>query len=481
MNIIDIILIIAYLIFMLYLGFYASKKQNNMEDFYLGGKKTGTISMMCLWLSSWVGGAAVIATAANAYELGITAVWYVGAMCVGFAIFGLTFTKLIKKVGDKFSHITYPDLIEDRYNSRCRMVSIITTILANIAYNAGQLVAAGGILYTFTGWNITFCIILSAVIVSIYTATGGLLAVTYTDVAQTTLILGSLVIVIPFIYNASGSIAGFQAQMPPTFFKLGAWGTSTILGFIVSITLTFFTSMDSYTRCFAAKDEKTARNGTLLAIIGTAFIAIVSTYIGMAGRIIFPNIGDTSAILATIVSEVLPTGVKGIMLIGIISALMSTSDISTLTASANITRDIYQRYINPEASEKHLLKLGTISSMLIGALSTIMAIKMMDIVNILYLAFTINSAGLFLPTIGIFFWEKANSKSAFWSMTLSLITVVLWFLGNSFNLGSVFNIDPLWPGLLVSALVFIPMSLITKPSEIDKEKIEKYLSHNKIN
>ncbi|WMM24364.1 sodium:solute symporter family protein [Tissierella sp. MB52-C2] len=481
MNIIDIILIISYLVFMLYLGFYASKKQNSMEDFYLGGKKTGTISMMCLWLSSWVGGAAIVATAANAYELGITAVWYVGAMCVGFAVFGLTFTTLIKKVGDKFSHITYPDLIEDRYDSRCRMVSIITTILANIAYNAGQLVAAGGILYTFTGWNITFCIILSAVVVSIYTATGGLLAVTYTDVAQTVLILGSLVIVIPFIYKASGSITNFPSQFPPSFFKLGAWGTSTILGFIVSITLTFFTSMDSYTRCFAAKDERSARNGTLLAIIGTAFIAIVSTYIGMAGRIIFPNIGDTSAILPTIISNLLPTGVKGIMLIGIISALMSTSDISTLTASANITRDIYQRYINPKASERHLLNLGTISSMLIGALSTIMAIKMMNIVNILYLAFTINSAGLFLPTIGIFFWKKANSKSAFWSMTLSLSTVVLWFLGNNFNLGPIFNIDPLWPGLLVSALVFIPMSLITKPSERDKEKIEKYLSHNKIN
>lgn len=413
MDIIDIIIILAYLGFMLYLGFYVSKKQKNMEDFYLGGKRIGTFSMMCLWLSSWVGGASIIGTAANAYSMGITAFWYVGAMCFGFAIFGLTFTKLIKKVGDKFSHITYPDLIEDRYDSRCRIVSIITTILANIAYNAGQLVAAGSILYTFTGWNISFCIILSAIIVSIYTATGGLLAVTYTDVSQTILIVGSLIIAAPFVYDASGGLTNLQSQLPQSYFDIGAWGTSMILGLIVSITLTFFTSMDSYTRCFAAKDEKAARNGTLLAILGTGGIAFTATYLGMAGKVIFPNLADASSILPKLISDLLPIGIKGIMLIGIISALMSTSDISTLTASANITRDIYQRFINPSADDKTLLKMSALSSIFIGILSTIMALKMMNIVNILYIAFTINSAGLFLPTISIFFWKRGHSKSAF--------------------------------------------------------------------
>lgn len=60
-------------------------------------------------------------------------------------------------------------------------------------------------------------------------------------------------------------------------------------------------------------------------------------------------------------------------------------------------------------------------------------------------------------------------------MTLSLITVIFWFIGSSFNLGKIFNIDPLWPGLLVSAIVFILMSIIVNPSQHDKEKIERYL------
>jgi SSS family solute:Na+ symporter len=477
MNIIDISIIVGYLIFMLILGIFASKKQVSMEDFYLGGKKIGTFSMMSLWLSSWVGGAAIIGTAANAYDMGITAFWYVGAMCFGFAIFGSSFTALIKRVGDKFNHVTYPDLIEDRYDSRCRIVSIITTILANIAYNAGQLVAAGGILYTFTGWNITFCIILSAVIVTLYTAFGGLLAVTYTDVVQTIFIVLSLIVAIPFVYNLSGgSLSGLKAHLPESYFHAGSWGISMILGLIVTITLTFFTSMDSYTRCFSAKNEKVARNGTLLAIIGTGGIATAATYLGMAGKIIFPNLADSSSILPTIINDVLPVGVKGLMLVGIISAIMSTSDISTLTASANITKDIYHRYINPRAEDKTLLRLGVMSSIFVGALSTLLALKMMNIVNILYIAFTINSAGLFLPTISIFFWKKGNSKSAFWSMTLSLITVITWFLGNTFNLGKIFTIDPVWPGLLVSAIVFISLSIFSQPTEADIQKANRYSS-----
>ncbi len=103
METLDVVIVIAYLIFMLVLGMYASKKQETMEDFYLGGKGIGTFSMMALWLSSWVGGATLVGTAGNAYDVGISAFWYVGAICFGFGVFGLFFTGLIKEAGDMFN------------------------------------------------------------------------------------------------------------------------------------------------------------------------------------------------------------------------------------------------------------------------------------------------------------------------------------------------------------------------------------------
>lgn len=475
MNTLDIAIVLTYFVLMLGLGIYSSRDQNTMEDFYLGGKGMGTISMMSLWLSSWIGGAAIIGTADNAYQMGITAVWYIWSMCIGFAVFGLFFTPIIKEAGDKFNHITYSDLIEDRYDSKCRIMSIITTILANIAYNAGQLVAAGSLISMFTGWNLAFTILLSAAVVTIYTSIGGLTAVTYTDLIQTGLIVFSLIIAVPFVYNASNiGSTSLRLALPGNYFNILEWGIPTILGFIVTITLTFFTSMDSYTRCFAAKDVKTAQKGTLLAIIGTGIIAVVTTYLGMAGKVIFPSMGQADSVIYKLILEVLPHGVKGLMLIGLISALMSTSSISILSSSANITRDIYQRYLNPSAKDKTLKKISVLSSLVIGILSALLAIRMENIINILYIAFTINSVGLFLPTISIFFWKKSNSNATFWSMGISLIVVLVWFFGNMFSNIGIFKLDPVWPGLIVAAITFIPLSLNHKDTLEDIEKANKY-------
>ena len=475
MSTFDIAIIVMYFLVMLAIGFYFSRKQNDMEDFYLGGKGIGVFSTMSLWLSAWIGGAAIIGTADNAYTMGITAVWYIGSMCFGFATFGIFFTPIIKEAGDKFEHITYSDLIEDRYDSKCRIISIITTILANIAYNAGQLVAAGSLISMFTGWDFTLCIIIAAAVVTIYTSTGGLLAVTYTDVLQTILIVLSVVIAVPFMFRlTTGAGLTLKSQLPNTYFNLFEWGVPTILGFIITITLTFFTSMDSYTRSFSAKDVKTAQKGTLLAIVGAVIITLVVTYLGMAGKVLYPDMASSDSVIYKIILDVLPNGFKGIMLIGLMSALMSTSSISILSSSANVTRDIYQRYLKPNSSDKELMAVSIISSIMIGVFSTVLAIKMEDIVNILYIAFTINSVGLFLPTISIFYWKKANSKSAFWSMAISLVVVLVWFFGEMLTSIAIFKVDPVWPGLLVAVFFFISLSLKHESSLEDMEKANKY-------
>ena len=118
-------------------------------------------------------------------DLGITGIWYVGTMAFGCALFALLFSGLVKKVGDKLKNITFPELIEARYDGRSRTVATISTILAYIAYTAGQLAAIGAILHTLLGWDPLHCFILGAVVVILYTTLGGLLAVTYTCLLYT--------------------------------------------------------------------------------------------------------------------------------------------------------------------------------------------------------------------------------------------------------------------------------------------------------
>lgn len=170
--------------------------------------------------------------------------------------------------------------------------------------------------------------------------------------------------------------------------------------------MSFFTSMDSYTRCIAAKDAKTARTGTIYAAVLVFIIAGASTFLGMAGKLILPDLSSSNNVIAALVVELFPHGLKGLVLIGVLSAIMSTADISVLTGSASLTKDIYQRYINPNASDKTLLRVGLIASLFVGVLGAIFGWFTQDIMNILLITFTINSAGLFLPTIGCVFLEE---------------------------------------------------------------------------
>ena len=409
LNVLDVIIILAYFVGMIVLGLIANKKQTGVDDYYLGGRSMGAFKIGALWMAGWIGGSSVIGTSSNSYSMGITGVWYVGAIAVGCVIFALVMAKPVKRASEVLRNVTFPELIHARYDQKNSTMASITTILAMIGYTAAQFVAGASILNVLTGWNLGVCYILAAVVIVFYVSTGGLLAVTYTDIVQMALLLlGIVVLAVPLVGSQLHKMgANLVTDLPASFFDLGAWGWPTILALGLSTIMSFFTSMDSYTRCIAAKDARTARTGTIYAAVLVLIIAGTSTFLGMAGKLILPGLSSSNNVIAALVVELFPHGLKGLVLIGVLSAIMSTADISVLTGSASLTKDIYQRYINPNASDKTLLRVGFGASLFVGVLGAIFGWFTQDIMNILLITFTINSAGLFLPTLGAFFWKKS--------------------------------------------------------------------------
>ena len=453
-------IIFAYFVILLGIGFYASRKQETVEDYFLGGGKIGTLSIACLWVASWVGGAAIVGGTATAYEFGISAGWYTMSMAIGCVLFGLFFAKQVKRAGLQEKMLTYPDFIESRYDSRTRIVATITTIVAFIAFAAGQLAAAAAILQTLLGWDYPAALALASGIIVLYTATGGLLAVTYTDWIQVLLLFVGIVFIgIPVAISKGGTWAAFTTTLPDVYFDPGGWGWPTILALAVSIPLSFFVGMDSFTRTFSAKSEEAARNGALIAAAFLVPMAVGAVWLGMTSAILFPD-AESSGILSPFILQEFPIGLKVLVLVGVLAALMSTADICILTASANITVDIYKRYMNPDVTPKKLFRMSIGASLTIGTLAAVMAWGMRDVIGILLVAFTVNSAGLFLPTVAMVYMATVNKAAAFWSITLSLATVLTLYVGSIVSDREVFSMDPLWPGLAVSLVVFVGMTMI---------------------
>lgn len=318
MNVFDVIIILAYFVGMIVLGLIANKKQTGVDDYYLGGRSMGAFKIGALWMAGWIGGSSVIGTSSNSYSMGITGVWYVGAIAVGCVIFALVMAKPVKRASEVLQNITFPELIHARYDQKNSTMASITTILAMIGYTAAQFVAGASILNVLTGWNLGLCYILAAVVIVFYVSTGGLLAVTYTDIVQMALLLlGIVVLAVPLVGAQLHKMgANLVTDLPASFFDLGAWGWPTILALGLSTIMSFFTSMDSYTRCIAARDAKTARTGTIYAAVLVFIIAGASTFLGMAGKLILPGLSSSNNVIAALVVEFFPHGLKGLVLIG---------------------------------------------------------------------------------------------------------------------------------------------------------------------
>lgn len=454
-------IIFIYLATLIAIGLYASRKQSTVQDFFIAGGKLGTFSITCLWLASWVGGAAIVAGTAKTYEFGISGGWYITCMAIGCLLFGIYFAARVKRLGDAHQLLTYPDLIETRYDSRARIVATITTIMAFVAFAAGQLAAAGAILSDLLDWNYSSALLLASSIIIIYTSTGGFLAVTYTDYVQfVILFIGVVVVGIPVAIANGGTIMNLTTQLPAGHFNPTGWGLGTMIAMAVSMPMSFFVGMDSFTRMFAAKDEVSAKRGTVLAALFLIPIAAGTVWLGLTAALLYPGAEDSSDILSRLVTDTFPIGLRGLMLVGILAALMSTADICILTAAANGSRDIYQRYLNPDVAPAKLFRTSMVIAVFVGVAAALMAWRMEDVINILLVAFTINAAALFVPTIAMVAMKNVNKAAAFWSITLSLLTVISWYWASTLDLTPVFNLDPIWPGLLVSGIIFSVVTLI---------------------
>ena len=463
---------------MLAIGVFANRKDKGTENYYVGGRRQNPVTIMCLWVSCWIGGASVIGTSTKGYDMGITAVWYVGMTAMGCLLFSLLLSEKVKRIGDKLQHITYPEFIESRYDGRARLVATICTLFGMIGVTASQLVAAGEILNTLTQLGLGKSFLIASVVLIAYTALGGFMAVVYTDLVQVGLLVLGIVIGVPFAAKATGGISAVRA-LPASYFDLGAWGWPTIIAFAVSTVLSFFTTMDSYTRCISAKSPAVAKRGGIYAALLIIPLAFCSTYEGMATKLLIPDLPAGTNVMTNLILMTFPSGIKGIVIVGILAAIMSSGDVAIITGSANITRDIYLRYINPQASERKISRLGIAASAVIGITSALIAWFMQDIMNIMFITLTILSAGLFFPTVMGFVWKRGNSQAAFYSILVATVTVISWYICKSSGLGSVFQIDCLWPGLITSGAIYFLVSIFGRQSDEERARVEEFLSIGK--
>jgi SSS family solute:Na+ symporter len=423
---IDILVLVAYLIVVLSLGFYYSRRSDeNYSDYFLAGRNIGWFTV----------GISIFATnISSEHFIGLAGSGSTRGLAVGqfelMAIFTLIFLGwILAPIYLKSGVVTVPEFLEKRFDRKIRKMfagfSIAIYIFTKILVS---LFAAGLLFYKIFGLNIYASSIIIVLITGLYSVTGGASAVMRTQLFQGIVLILGAVILSVFGLNAVGGFSGLEAKLPADFFNMFKaiddpdfpW-TGILFG--APIIAFWYWCTDQYIvqRMFSAKSINDARRGTLLA----AFLKILPIFIlvlpGLIAVALYPEVKGDEAYSALVASDLLPIGLKGIVVAGLLAAIMSSLAGAFNSTAVLFTNDFYKTR-NPQANERKLVLVGRLTTTAVVVVAILIVPLVKVISSQVYIFLQSVQAFVSPPITAVFlfglFSKKINSKTA-------LITLII--------------------------------------------------------
>jgi SSS family solute:Na+ symporter len=418
---IDLLVLVAYLIIVLSLGFYYSRRSDeNYSDYFLAGRNIGWFTV----------GISIFATnISSEHFIGLAGSGSTRGLAVGqfelMAIFTLIFLGwILAPIYLKSGVVTVPEFLEKRFDRKIRKLfagfSIAIYIFTKILVS---LFAAGLLFYKIFGLNIYASSIIIILITGLYSVTGGASAVMRTQLFQGIILILGAVILSVFGLNAVGGFSGLEAKLPADFFNMFKtiqdpdfpW-TGILFG--APIIAFWYWCTDQYIvqRIFSAKSINDARRGTLLA----AFLKVLPIFIlvlpGLIAVALYPEIKGDEAYSALVAGDLLPIGLKGIVVAGLLAAIMSSLAGAFNSTAVLFTNDFY-KIRNPQANERKLVLVGRLTTTAVVVIAILIVPLVKIISSQIYLFLQSVQAFVSPPITAVFlfglFSKKINARTAF--------------------------------------------------------------------
>lgn len=475
-NFIVVAIVVVYLLFMLWIGWYSSKKISSNTDFMVAGRRLGPFLMAGTLAATEIGGGSSLGVVQNGMDgYGLSASWYIITMGIAFVI--LSF------IAPKFRAATVktvPEYFRRRYGKSCGIITSIIMLLPLVGLTAGQFIASAVILSTMLGISYKIAVVIVAVVVTVYSIMGGLWSVTLTDFIQVFLIVIGMIIAVPFALNYAGGWDAVAANIPEgTMNMFQGYDAFAVVSLVIMYVATFSVGQEAVSRFYAAKDEKAAKGGAWLAALINFIYAFIPTILGIIVLALinmgkfssdqFAEVGARYA-LPILAINVMPAIICGLLFAGIISATMSSSDSDLLGAGSIFANDIYKAVLKPDATSKEVMNVTKIVMCIVGVASMFIALfNTQSIVTILMFCFTLRAAGSFFPYVLGHYWKKASAAGTVASLIAGTVVVVyLEHVSGGMLFGIKFS-QPIVPGLVAALIFFLIFSYIMPPKELTTE------------
>ena len=476
-----ILILFLYFLVLIGIGFTASKRINNISDYYVGGKKLSywiaALSARSTGESGWL----LLGVTGMGAVMGMSAMWIVVGEILGVFISWQFMAKKFKSMTDEYDSITIPDFLASHFRASSNLIRILAATALSlfvVIYVSAQIDITGKTFESFLGFNYYTGIAIGFGIVVVYIFSGGFLAVAWSDFFQGALMFVAL-LVLPFVayfFLPSGTslLSGLENIDPGLVNIWGSGGFNminliSIIG-LVSIGIGFMGSPQVYVRFIAIENTDEIEKGKWVAVLYTLLTDTAAVMIGMMGRYLLTNSGQDPElvlgpagenVLSLLLGQVMPTIIIGIYIAAVLSAVMSTVDSLLVVASSAVTRDFYQQILHPDVDQKWLIgfsKKVTLGLALL-ALGVALTVSVLSPDRTVFWFVIFGWSGIaatFCPVIILaIFWKDYNENGAIASMITGFLCVpVFKFIVPKINsIGVYFDkLDVMLPSVLLAML-----------------------------
>ncbi len=447
---VDLVIIALYFIAVLAIGFLTKGKSNDAAGFLLAGRSLTLPVFVMTLVSTWYGG--ILGVGEFSYLYGISN-WVVQG--IPYYVFAMFFALFLAKKIRATDLTTIPDQLEQSYDRRTAIAGGALTFI--LTTPAPYILMLGVLMQLVTGWSLLLCTVIGTVASTGYLLLGGFRADVNTDVFEFIVMFLGFSIILPFAYRTFGGFEFIAANVPPLHLT---WNGGNSMQFVlVWFLIALWTLVDPafHQRCYAARSGEVAQKGIFISILFWFLFDAMTATAGLYARAVLPSLEQPVMAFPLLAEMALPPVAKGLFYIGMLATIMSTLNTLTFVSATSLGRDIVWRVHGAHAGESE--EQYTRWAMPITALfSILLCVAVPSVIRQWYVIGTVVVPGLLLPVLASYFerWKIAP-RYAFTAMLLGWFTSTSWLLTGWAQAGAggyPFGIEPMFPGLLVSMLVW---------------------------
>lgn len=483
--------ILVYLLALVGVGVYKGRGVRDSADFMVAGRTLPWFVLVGTLLATWIGNGSLFGGAGLGYRNGLASLWANAGAWIGIVL-----VFLIARRIRNFGKITVPDIFEVRYGTAAGVLATLVTVVAYLTIVSYQFRGGGRILAIVTDGAISVeaGIALTAAFAITYTVLAGMVSVVYTDVVNGVLMLGGIAATLVFLVLAVGGPAEIvaAAEAAGKWRLFGNWADERALvdsapiiavSFFVPTMLLLLGDANMYQRIFSARTASVARRAVLAWVVGVVVLESAIALLGLTGSVaaaqglipeLFPGGGPADTpenlsenVIPTIAREAVPLALGMLLVATMMAIVVSTADSFLLVPATNLTRDVYQRFVAPQAPERRVVLVARAMVLVLGVVAYLLVEQFPTILAAAYTAYLVYGAGITPALLAAFLWRRATAAGAVASILAGAGVTLVWTFVLArqpfFATWHPFLQEVTYPAVALSVLALVAVSLATPP------------------